>query len=89
MINTHDKFKIIEIAKKYGISRVLLFGSSIEKNTESNDIDIAIEGIDASRFFKFYSELILNLSKPVDVVDLNHSTKLNDIILSEGLQLYG
>lgn len=89
MVNTADKTKIIEIAKKYGISRVLLFGSSIEQNTESNDIDIAIEGIDASHFFKFYSELILNLSKPVDVIDLNNKTKLNDVILSEGLQLYG
>ncbi len=89
MINTEDKSKIIEISKKYGISRVLLFGSSIEQNTESNDIDIAIEGIEASHFFKFYSELILNLSKPVDVVDLNSKTKLSDLILSEGLQLYG
>ena len=89
MINTEDKSKIIEISKKYGIARVLLFGSSINQNTESNDIDIAIEEIDASRFFKFYGELILSLSKPVDVIDLNHKTKLNEVILSEGLQLYG
>ncbi len=89
MINTQDKSKIIEIAKKYGISRVLLFGSSIDESGESNDIDIAVEGLQASQFFKFYGELILNLSRPVDVVDLNARTKLNDIIFAEGLQLYG
>ena len=89
MINTHDKSKIIEIAKKYSISRVFLFGSSIEENIESNDIDIAVEGIEATQFFKFYSELIFNLSKPVDLVDLNNKSRLNDVILSEGLQLYG
>lgn len=89
MITKEDKSKIIEIAKKYGISRVLLFGSSIEQNREATDIDIAIQGIEASHFFKFYSELMLNLSKPVDVVDLNNKSKLNEIILSEGLQIYG
>ena len=89
MINKEDQIKIIEISKKYGISRIFLFGSSLTESTEANDIDIAVEGLRDADFFKFYGELILSLSKPVDVVDLTNKSKITDIIYSEGLQLYG
>lgn len=89
MINKEDKIKIVKISKKYGISRVFLFGSSLNDSTEANDIDIAIEGLKDANFFKFYGELIFSLSKPVDVVDLTNKSKITDIIYSEGLQLYG
>ena len=89
MIQTEDKNKIIEISQKYGVSRVFLFGSSLHSANEPADIDIAVEGLAGSLFFKFYSELIFSLSKPVDVVDLSVKTKLNDIIYAEGLRLYG
>jgi len=89
MINKEDKTKIVEISKKYGISRVFLFGSSLNDSTEANDIDVAVEGLRGVNFFKFYGELIFSLSKPVDVVDLTNKSKINDIIYSEGLQLYG
>lgn len=89
MINKEDKIKIVKISKKYGISRVFLFGSSLNDSTEANDIDIAIEGLRGANFFKFYGELIFSLSKPVDVVDLTNKSKITDIIYSEGLRLYG
>ena len=89
MINNQDKSKIIEISQKYKISRVFLFGSSLYSATDTNDIDIAVEGLNNSDFFKYYSELIFNLSKPIDIVDLNNKSKINDIIYTEGLQLYG
>lgn len=89
MINKENKIKIVEISKKYGISRVFIFGSNLNESTEANDIDIAVEGLRGADFFKFYGELIFSLSKPVDVVDLSNKSKIADIIYSEGLQLYG
>ena len=89
MINKEDKLKIIELSKKYGISRVFLFGSSLDDSMKANDIDIAVEGLKGNNFFKFYGELIFSLSKPVDVIDLANESKITDIIYSEGLQLYG
>jgi len=44
MITESDKYKILEIAKKYKAERILLFGSSID-NKDARDIDIAVEGI--------------------------------------------
>jgi len=89
MISSKDKNKIIEIAKKYGVSKLFLFGSSIKSDIKSNDIDLGVEGIDDSLFFQFYSELIFALSKPIDLIDLKKKSLLSSMIKSEGAVLYG
>ena len=89
MLSKHDEYEIKKIAKKYRAKKVILFGSNLEKDTEARDIDLAIEGIDDSHFFKFYGELIDKLSKPVDIVDLKKKNLFNNIILAEGKILYG
>ena len=89
MISNEDKHKLIEIAKRYKISKLYLFGSNINDNKTPNDIDLAVEGIADSVFFKFYSELIFSLSKPVDLIDLKKKSLLNEIVKSEGILLYG
>ena len=89
MISEQDKSKIFEIAKKYNVSRVFLFGSSIDTGKEAQDIDLAVEGVSDALFFKFYGELIFSLSKPVDLIDLNKKSRFNDIVRSESILLYG
>ncbi|MGD1006172.1 MAG: nucleotidyltransferase domain-containing protein [Ignavibacteriaceae bacterium] len=89
MISNEDKIKVEEIAKKYRVSKLYLFGSSLDPCREANDIDLAVEGIEYSLFFKFYSELIFSLSKPVDVLDLDKASLFCDLVKSEGILLYG
>ena len=89
MISEKDKKIIINIAKKYKVKRIILFGSGIKRSGQNRDIDMAVEGVPDNLFFKFYSELIFNLSQPVDLVDLNKKSKFSEILLSEGFQLYG
>ena len=89
MISKQDEGKIKQIANRYNASKIILFGSSLEQEKESSDIDIAVEGIPDSKFFSFYGELIFNLSKPVDVVDLKKKNKFNNLILSNGKIIYG
>lgn len=89
MISDKDKNTIIDLADKYKISRLLLFGSSIDSSREANDIDLAVEGLPESIFFKFYSELIFNLSKPVDLVDIGKESRFKDMIVKESISLYG
>ena len=89
MITEKDKKTIKEISKKYSAKRVLLFGSSMDSEKESHDIDIAIEGISPKDFFSYYGDLILALSKPVDVIDLSEKSKFSKLILQEGTLLYG
>jgi predicted nucleotidyltransferase len=89
MITEKDKDTIEAISRKYHIRRVLLFGSSIDPAKESHDIDIAVEGVKPEDFFKYYGDLMLQLSKPVDLVDLSESSKFIRLILQEGVLLYG
>ena len=89
MITEKDKIIIQEISKKYHVKRVLLFGSSLDQKRKSNDIDIAVEGVSPKDFFKYYGDLLLQLSKPVDIIDLAGSSKFINLIKQEGILLYG
>lgn len=89
MITDADKNIILQCAKKYNVSSVILFGSSISKGNQANDIDIAVKGIEPRLFFKFYAELFKHLSKPVDLVDLSRKTLFNELIEETGVSIYG
>ena len=89
MVSETDKTKIIALGRRYKAKRILLFGSSALSDSEGRDIDIAVEGVPDSLFFKFYGDLIFSLSKPVDVVDLGKKSKFTSMILDEGVPLYG
>ena len=89
MITAKDRETIQELARKYQVSKVLLFGSSLSANVESRDIDIAIEGIADKDYFAFYGDLVCALSKPVDVIDLSKKSKFVELILREGVPLHG
>lgn len=89
MITDKEKEIIIQYAKKYNISSVYLFGSSIDENSQANDIDLAVKGIAPKLFFKFYGELLRNLSKPVDLVDLSKKSLFNEIVEEKAIKIYG
>ena len=76
MISEKDKEVIIQYARKYNVSCVYLFGSSTHENSEANDIDLAVKGIVPKLFFKFYGELLRNLSKPVNISE--YSANIQD-----------
>ena len=89
MISEQDKATIIDIARRYGVRGILLFGSSADPKREADDIDVAVEGIVPERFFSFYGDLLFSLSKPVDLIDLSSDTKFNKLVYREGIRLYG
>ena len=89
MIAESDKQKIREISEKYHAKRVLLFGSCLDVTRESRDIDIAVEGVSPEDFFEYYGDLMLKLSKPIDVIDLSERSKFTKLIQQEGVLLYG
>lgn len=88
MIDEKERKIITEVARKYKVSAVYLFGSSLAESNY-NDIDLAVEGIKPEVFFKFYGELLRNISKPIDLVDLSKKTLFNELILEKGVKIYG
>jgi len=87
MISVNDRDLIQDIARKYNVTKVMLFGSSLSDSVESHDIDIAVEGLADRDYFSFYGELIQYISKPVDVVDLSKKSKFVDMIEKEGITI--
>lgn len=89
MISEIDKKIIKELSEKYHVRKVLLFGSSLDPVKEGRDIDLAVDGIDPRKFFKYYGDLMLNLSKPVDLIDLSETSKFVTLVKEEGIPIYG
>ena len=54
MLTETDKNTIKELSQKYHVKRVLIFGSSLDPEKESNDIDIAIEGISSQDYYTLW-----------------------------------
>ncbi|HIE32150.1 MAG TPA: nucleotidyltransferase domain-containing protein [Methanosarcinales archaeon] len=88
MISEKDKATILKYAKKYNITTVILFGSCLDKEDPS-DIDIGIKGIEPELFFKFYGELLFEVSKRIDIVNLGKDNLFNRLVEKEGVKLYG
>lgn len=87
MINNKEKEIIIKYANKYNVKKVIIFGSS-SYSDNYNDIDIAVKGIKSVLFFDFYSKLFFNLSKQVDIVNLDYENSFNQMIEEEGVNIY-
>jgi predicted nucleotidyltransferase len=87
MLSEYDMSIIITYAKKYKLTKVILFGSSKEM-ANARDIDIGVRGIAPELFFDFCWELYRDLSKPVDVIDLSKDCLFNKLIEKDGLVLY-
>ena len=88
MITEEEKEIIIRYARKYNVSKIYLFGSSLD-DTEYKDIDLAVSGIKPDLFFKFYGELLRNLPKAVDLIDLSKKSLFNQLIQKNSVKIYG
>ncbi|MBL7072540.1 MAG: nucleotidyltransferase domain-containing protein [Candidatus Omnitrophica bacterium] len=89
MISEKDKKIIQQLSAKYHVKKVLLFGSSADPTKEGRDIDLAVAGIKPIEFFKYYGRLMLKLSKPVDLIDLDEPSKFVALVKKEGIPIYG
>ena len=86
------KNKIIELARKCGVKKVILFGSRARgDNWERSDIDLAISGGDGVRFTLDVDESdIVPTLLMFDVVDLDEpcNEDLLESIKRDGVVLY-
>jgi predicted nucleotidyltransferase len=89
MLAETDKQIIIDAARKYKVAAIYLFGSSLTEGATARDIDLGVLGVPSGRFIDFYTELIKQLPKSVDLVDLSKPSLFNKLILRDGMKIYG
>jgi uncharacterized protein len=80
--------KMIEIAKQFGATKVLLFGSALDDPENANDLDIGVLGVHDNKFFLFGGILNEILKINVDVIPLNTVLPFVDYIKKHGQYLY-
>ena len=76
--------KIVSLAKSYGATRLILFGSIIETPTQARDIDIACDGIAGWKLYELAARLEEELHTPLDLVPLSPPSRFTKRIESKG-----
>ncbi|MBC8527667.1 MAG: DNA polymerase III subunit beta [Candidatus Cloacimonetes bacterium] len=76
--------KIVLLAKKYGATRLILFGSTLEYPSEAKDLDFACEGVLGWKLYELGAKLEEDLQISVDIVPLTPSTPFTRYIESKG-----
>jgi predicted nucleotidyltransferase len=89
VIDPKDKEIIISFAEKLRVKEIYLFGSSLDSETDANDIDLAVRGVSPDLFFDFYGKLLRYLSKPVDIVNLSKRSRFTELIEKNAVRIYG
>ncbi len=82
-----DIKKIVSIAKSFGATRVILFGSAAERPNEARDLDLAFDGVPGWKLFELGSRLEEELRVPLDIVSLDPPTRFTRLIETKGQQL--
>ncbi len=76
--------KIVTLAKAYGATRLILFGSAAEMPTEAKDIDLACEGVEGWKLYEFAAKLEEELETNLDIVPLSPPTRFTKHIEAKG-----
>jgi len=82
-----DLEKTVTLARRYGATKVILFGSALTDPRPARDLDIACD-IPGLGLFEFAGQLEKMLGCPVDVIPLTPSTPFTKHIEERGKVLY-
>lgn len=70
----------VRVARRFGATRLLLFGSALEHPAQARDLDLACAGVPGWKLFEFSSALEETLGIPLDLVALDPPTPFTRLI---------
>lgn len=76
--------KIVAIAKTYGATRLILFGSAVEAPGQARDLDLACAGVPGWKLYELAARLEDELHVPLDLVPLTPPTRFTKRIEERG-----
>ncbi len=76
--------RIITLAKAYGATRLILFGSAVEMPDKARDIDLACDGVQGWKLYEFAARLEEELQTNLDIVPLNPPSRFTKFIEMRG-----
>ncbi len=78
-----------EVARRYGASRLIVFGRGQNDPARARDLDLAVGGIPGWTIWRLAAELEEILPVPLDVVPLEPSNEFTRRIEERGEVLFG
>jgi predicted nucleotidyltransferase len=76
--------KSVSLAKAYGATRLILFGSALSQPQQARDLDLACDGVVGWRLYELGARLEEELAIPLDLVPLTPSTPFTRLIERRG-----
>ncbi|OGP50695.1 MAG: DNA polymerase III subunit beta [Deltaproteobacteria bacterium RBG_13_43_22] len=76
--------RMVELAKNFGATRLILFGSQTEIPQEARDVDLACDGIPGWKLFEFAARIEEELEIPLDIVPLTPPSRFTRSIEKKG-----
>ena len=80
--------RAVELAKAFGVTRLLLFGSAAAEPERARDLDLACDGITGWKLYELGARLEEELNIPLDLIPLSPSTRFTGVIERQGKVLY-
>lgn len=72
--------KVVRVARQFGATRLLLFGSALENPAQARDLDLACVGVPGWKLFELSAALEESLGVPLDLVPLDPPTPFTPLI---------
>ena len=76
--------RAIALAKSYGATRLILFGSAAIKPEKARDLDLACDGVAGWEFYELGARLEEELEIPLDLISLNPPTRFTRLLERKG-----
>lgn len=77
-----------EIARSFGATKLVLFGTAAESIEMAQDVDFACEGIRGWDLYRFGAKLEEEVGRRVDVVALRDEDRFSQYVARSGQVLY-
>ena len=76
--------RAIALAKAYGATRLILFGSAVTAPERAGDFDLACDGVAGWKLYELGARLEEELRTPLDLVPLDPPTRFTRLIERRG-----
>jgi predicted nucleotidyltransferase len=83
-INTSQIERIVALAKAYGATRLILFGSTLESPSEARDVDLACDGVPGWKLYELGARLEEELRRPLDLIPLSPASRFTRLVEARG-----
>ena len=75
------------LARQFGATRLVLFGSALEDPEHARDLDLACDGVPGWKLFELAARIEEEIRAPLDLVPLQPMTRFTRHILTRGKAL--